>query len=349
MLTDKTAPYPDNGTISMSYTAWVARILGLGESDLGDLLAGTELDPGSVYDESILMSSQQLVRVIENALAITPEPSFGLALGQLLTPPTHGSLGYLALSSPNLRAAMLAFADFAHLRLGVFNMTVVESSRCLSLEIEVNMAVSEPVYRCLTEGAVVSIQSVAEYIVGRAITEACVEFNFADPKVDYNDYLHTQIRFDAPKTCLKFPIEMADITNITANHASYLLAIEQCRQQLEDLELLPKTMTTRVKKIMLSCPPGQASEAQIAATLFVSKRTLGRRLAKEKTSYRTIREEHLALLAEQYLMETPLSVEAIANLLNYHDSSSFRRAFKKWCGMTPQQFRSSGKARVSTN
>ena len=239
---------------------------------------------------------------------------------------------------------MMAFADFAHLRLGIFNMTVEETSHCLSLEVAVNLAVSDPVYRCLTEGAMVSIQSVAEYIVGRPINEAWVEFSFADPGVDYTSYLHAQVRFDKPKACLKFPIEMANITNITANHASYSLAIEQCQQQLEDLELLPRSMTTRVKKIMLSYPPGQVSEQQIAATLFMTKRTLARRLATEGSSYRAIREAHMASLAKEYLTETSLSVEVIASLLNYCDTSSFRRAFKKWCGMAPQQFRKTGRA-----
>ena len=139
-MKDKTAPYPANATISTNYAAWVARTLRLGEAGLGELLDGTGLDPHSLSDDLTLMSSEQLVRVLENALALTPELTFGLALGQLLTPPTHGSLGYLALSSPDLRTAMMAFADFAHLRLGIFNMTVEETSHCLSLEVAVNLA-----------------------------------------------------------------------------------------------------------------------------------------------------------------------------------------------------------------
>ena len=55
-----------------------------------------------------------------------------------------------------------------------------------------------------------------------------------------------------------------------------------------------------------------------------------------------------ANLAADYLRDTDLTVEAIAAILNYHDSSSFRRAFKRWHNVTPQQFRQSqDKSRTS--
>ncbi|SVD29225.1 uncharacterized protein METZ01_LOCUS382079, partial [marine metagenome] len=72
---------------------------------------------------------------------------------------------------------------------------------------------------------------------------------------------------------------------------------------------------------------------------FISKRTLARRLQTENTSFRELKDELQVSLAIDYLRDTGLSVEAVAVLLNYHDSSSFRRAFKRWTAMTPQQFR----------
>ncbi|MEZ5481772.1 MAG: helix-turn-helix domain-containing protein [Porticoccaceae bacterium] len=81
---------------------------------------------------------------------------------------------------------------------------------------------------------------------------------------------------------------------------------------------------------------------------FISKRTLARRLDAEESSFRVLREEILANLAADYLRDTDLTVEAIAAILNYHDSSSFRRAFKRWHNVTPQQFRQSqDKSRTS--
>jgi len=66
---------------------------------------------------------------------------------------------------------------------------------------------------------------------------------------------------------------------------------------------------------------------------------LARKLTSEGTGFRQIREEILSQQAAGYLRESNMSVDAIAALLNYHDSSNFRRAFKRWFKLSPDQYR----------
>ena len=103
---------------------------------------------------------------------------------------------------------------------------------------------------------------------------------------------------------------------------------------------------TRLKKMMLSRPPGTLSEEEVAAALFMSKRTLARKLKNENSGFRQIRDEILSQQATGYLCDSPLSIEAIAPLLNYHDTASFRRAFKRWLGMPPEQYRRHARSRA---
>jgi len=71
----------------------------------------------------------------------------------------------------------------------------------------------------------------------------------------------------------------------------------------------------------------------------MGKRTLSRKLKEENSSFRQVRDEILSRRAATYLRDTQLSVEAIALLLGYHDTASFRRAFKRWFVMPPDQYR----------
>ena len=91
--------------------------------------------------------------------------------------------------------------------------------------------------------------------------------------------------------------------------------------------------------MMLSRPPGTLSEEEAAASLFISKRTLARKLKNENSSFRKIRVEVRSKLAVSSVCNSQLSVEATATLLNYHDTASFIRAFKRWFGQTPDQYR----------
>ena len=77
-----------------------------------------------------------------------------------------------------------------------------------------------------------------------------------------------------------------------------------------------------------------------ARRLNVSERTLRRRLSEEGVSYRGIVDDVRSYLAREYLRETPLCVADVASLLGFDDVANFRRAFRKWNGCAPQDFRS---------
>ena len=73
----------------------------------------------------------------------------------------------------------------------------------------------------------------------------------------------------------------------------------------------------------------------------MTSRTLHRRLIDEHSSYREILEEVKQSLAISYLSNTSMTVKEIAYFLGYDDDRNFSRAFRRWRGMSPSQFRSS--------
>ena len=68
-------------------------------------------------------------------------------------------------------------------------------------------------------------------------------------------------------------------------------------------------------------------------------RTFGRYLNKDNTSYQELLDEVREVLAMEYLAKPNMLVEDIACSLNFNDTSSFYRAFKRWTGMTPSDQR----------
>ena len=78
--------------------------------------------------------------------------------------------------------------------------------------------------------------------------------------------------------------------------------------------------------------------------LFVSPRTLARRLTREGSGFRRLREEVFAELAARQLAESGMSVESIAQSLGYCDSAAFRKAFRRWYGASPAEYRAARNA-----
>lgn len=71
----------------------------------------------------------------------------------------------------------------------------------------------------------------------------------------------------------------------------------------------------------------------------VSARSLRRRLAEYDTSFQQELDKHRYLQAKQMLLSSDCSQDAIAESLGFSETRSFRLAFKRWSGQTPQQFR----------
>jgi AraC-like DNA-binding protein len=71
----------------------------------------------------------------------------------------------------------------------------------------------------------------------------------------------------------------------------------------------------------------------------MSARTLRRRLQEAGTSYREVLDATRCELARRYLSDASLPVGAVSFMLGFAEPSTFHRAFKRWTGMTPAQFR----------
>jgi AraC-like DNA-binding protein len=74
----------------------------------------------------------------------------------------------------------------------------------------------------------------------------------------------------------------------------------------------------------------------------MSGRTLQRRLEALGVSYRDLLEE-ARKEAGRYITSSVLSIAEVAFMVGYSEPTAFHRAFKRWYGMTPQQYRSEEK------
>ncbi|MAA73278.1 MAG: AraC family transcriptional regulator [Salinisphaeraceae bacterium] len=327
--------------IPANYSRLIARELGLNARSLSRLLQGTGIDAAYFLKEDSLLTHTQQVRILHNALDLSRTPDFGLRLGQRLTPGTHGAMGFLANSSPDLLTALQAIHKFLPTRASFVRLELRQADNWLECLLGFELSLDAELSRCLAETTVKALFEIGEFVVGRPLSEA--ETLFAHPAPEYHrvypEYLPGQVHFDCSSLKLKLPMALCREPNASANHENYRLALEQCEAMLVQLQTLKPSYQNRLKRIMLSHPPGTLSEEEAAATLFMSKRTLARKLKKEGSCFRKIREQILSAQAAGYLSKTRLSNEAIAALLNYHDSANFRRAFKRWFDVTPEQYR----------
>lgn len=92
-------------------------------------------------------------------------------------------------------------------------------------------------------------------------------------------------------------------------------------------------------KLLELLPTGEYSKAKVAKELGFSVRDLHNKLALAETSFQQLLDDTRLSVATQYLRQERYSVGDVAFLLGYSDFSNFSRAFKKWTGKTPSEYR----------
>lgn len=329
-----------------------AQAIGLQEAELQTVLSGTGLKAVDLYpgnQESI--AGELFFDIMQRLLELRNSPTINLDIGANTQLSVMWPLNEYFLNAPDLYSAMSAPPEYQPLRVPFLRSKLSLEEHYLKIELILFVDIDEEQLQGLSEVYFQIIQTLAHRYIGEKIPNCHFNFSHAAPDYHerYQDYFHGDCHFDTNQNSYYIPIEYARKANPKANADAYQLAQDICRQQLKQIPNHSLTMADRVCRTLLSQPLGKMHEEAVAKALFVSKRTLARRLENEGKKFRQVREELLAELASRQLRESAASVESIAVLLGYSDVANFRRAFKRWFSKSPSEYRQSFNNKSSHN
>lgn len=93
------------------------------------------------------------------------------------------------------------------------------------------------------------------------------------------------------------------------------------------------------QKIIEFLPTGDCNRDKVAKALFMSPTTLQLGLSQRGTNFQQLLDDTRKELASGYLRQAARSVIEITFLRGFTDTSNFTRAFKRWTGFSPTDFR----------
>ncbi|MCY1512114.1 HTH-type transcriptional regulator VirS [compost metagenome] len=168
-----------------------------------------------------------------------------------------------------------------------------------------------------------------------------VDFAHAQPEDSslHREAFQCPVRFDQGANLLLWPGEMLDEPLLSADPRLFQALLpgleEERRRRLADTDL-----TTRIGLVIKDrLADGNLGVEEVARHLCMSKRTLQRRLQELEMEFGELVEEIRQATAMDMVSHSPLSLTEIAQRLGYAEPSSFTRAFRRWSGLTPREFR----------
>lgn len=179
------------------------------------------------------------------------------------------------------------------------------------------------------------------WLIGRRIPILQASFCYPEPErsAEYGRMYSSELRFGQPHTALVFEPSLLDLPVIQDQRTVH----EFVRQAPENIILKYKNtngLAAQIRRRLRSAGRDQwPSFEGFAERLHMTPSTLRRRLLDEGASYQDIKDQLRRDIAIEYLCHTSSSVTDIACELGFSEASAFHRAFKKWTGANPGEYR----------
>ena len=309
--------------------------------DASRLLREFKLEPAAFGDPENRVAYSTVGRIFSRCVEATSCEHFGLLVGERAGISSLGAVGYLAQSAPDVRTALHMLRRLYHIADGGGMITLDHRGGFVSF----GYAIVEPGVQSaeqLIAAAVAIGFNILRALCGPQWQPTDVHFSLAAPLATarIRRVFHVAPRFDQERSGITFPARWLARPPPGADPLLHRMMRERVDELLAgDAE--NEDIAGRVRRQLRTMVTTRRCSVEIASEqMGLHVRTLKRRLAAAGTTFLELREEARYDTACQLLRHTRMPVNEVASSLGYAETSSFTRAFGRWAGMGPTEWRS---------
>lgn len=308
--------------------------------DRDTCLLGTGIEAHHLHDGEALVTRAQEMRLIENLMLALPDvPALGFQLGLQYSLATFGIWGFALRTSRTLREAVARAMRYLPLSTAYCRVYRIDEGGCFGIGMDAE-AIPHHLRQFLLERDMATAVHLLKELSLSSIDIVGLEFqalpeSHAGPIGQMCDVTPSAAK---ERNAIFVHSEVADQPLATYDPHLVRMLDDQCRQRLTRLQAAT-SLADQVRQ-KLHGPLGLvASLDEIARELAMSPRSLRRKLDQEGTSFRTLVEDERRQIALQLLSGSTMKLDEIAIHLGYTDTASFTRAFRRWKGCSPGEYR----------
>ena len=307
--------------------------------DPGELLAGSRLTLELLDNPNVRVMARDAAFVMRRAVELSGDAGLGMEFGLRTIPNAHGYLGYAAMSCRTLRDSLSLVMSYVHLRQRDVSLHLLEQGDIAILEARDTHDLG-PWRHLIHESILIGLSRMSGFMLGEARPEFELWFDWPQP--EYYERFRERIapvRYDMAAVQLRFPSAYLERQLVTADQVAVRQATEQIQREAATANLSAVTLLERVRGELSRAGDGYCSLEEVAAHLFMSGRTLKRKLGEHGVGFQELLDDARQRDAMRMLADPDIDIQRIAAALGYQDPPSFTRAFRRWTGITPSQAR----------
>ena len=307
--------------------------------DAETCLLGTGIAAAQLRDADALIRREQEMRLIENLILALPQvPALGFELGLQYNVATFGIWGFALRTSRTLREALEQCLRYLPLSTAYCRFWSVTDEREFALCADPG-AIPQHLRQFLLERDTGTGVNLVKELSLSGIRLQALEY--AGPAPAHAARIEALCgiapRYGGARNAIVLRREDAELPLPMYDAHLVRLLEDQCRAQLKRRQV--SGVAGQVRQLILGPLGLIASIEDVAQHIAMAPRSVRRKLEEEGTSFRDIVEAERRQLAGQLLQGTQMKLDEIALQLGYGDTASFTRAFRRWFGQAPGEYR----------
>jgi AraC-like DNA-binding protein len=307
--------------------------------DVDTFLRSLDIDPATVKSPDEYIPVETYLRIQDSAAEYIHDPYFGLHMGEYAEAGSWSILGYVMMNCKTLGEAFEKSGKYSRV---IGNM--IEGKARVKFK-KVQMVLFTPPHlpkmsRHCYESTLSSSVRMMRLLSGVQVNPLEVTFVYPEPEstAEYERIFCCPVKFGQKENSMTLDWSIGSLPVRMAN-PSLLEHFEKYAQDFIAQMERNDEHTRAVTKIILSRLDDEDLTIQkVAKEMSVSVRTLQNHLEAEGVVFSDLLRDIRERLAKKYLHEN-YTVEQITYLLGFSEPSVFRKAFKKWSGLTPKEYR----------
>ena len=332
-----TSPEP----ISVSVTVLSQMFLYLAslKVDIDEFLCSLGVDPATVKSPDARIPIETYLLIQDEAAEYVNDPYFGLRMGEFAEVGSWSILGYMMMNCKTLGEALEKSGRYSRI-IG----DLIEARAELKFNKIKAIFFTPPhapkMSRHCFEATFSSSVRMVRTLTGVKLSPLEVTFTYPAPEstAEYARIFCCPVRFGQKDNSMTFDSSIGNQPILLANPGLLEYFEKYAQDFLAEIERKNEHSRAVTKIILSRLDNEDLSIDKVAREMSVSVRTLQKRLEDEGVVFSELLKNIRQRLAQKYLHEN-YTVEQITYLLGFSEPSVFRKAFKKWSGVTPREYR----------
>lgn len=308
--------------------------------DQAALLTSVGLEPDAEWDPKVMIPESAYYDMLEQMAAVSDVSALPLRVGASMRCDEYGALGLAWKAAPDLLGSFSRVERYARLWTSNVRYELRQTDRG-TLFIEHRAGQRRLGMRLSIEADMASGVAISNEVSERPFAPLKVFFTHAAPKITrhHTSYFRCPVQFNAGFDGMLLSNDALAQTNILGDQGITQFLISHLDAELSEFQEDTPLKSQTKDAIARALSEGLPKMSDIARGLGLSARSFHRRLAAHGLSFQMLTEETRRELAEGLLRDDQYSLAEIAFLTGFSEQSAFTRAFKRWVGRTPANYR----------